>query len=83
MSDARTLAKQELRNEQDDLRELMSLPSGQRFMRRFLEEAGVYRISFASGDPHATAFNEGRRNLGLWLISQLSPDELALVMKDK
>lgn len=82
MNEKRLQAQQEDRDQRDDLRELVALPAGQRFLRRVLEEAAIYRISFVSGDPYATAFNEGRRNLGLWLVAQLSPDELALVMKD-
>jgi len=83
MTDNRTLQRQAERDEQDDLRELMSLPSFQRFARRILEKSGVFRSSFVGGDPHATAFNEGQRNPGLWLIAQLSPEELMLVLKDK
>ena len=83
MTDKRVMQRRAERDEQDDLRELMLLPSFQRFAWRLLEKAGVFRSSFVGGDPHATAFNGGQRNPGLWLIAQLSPEELMLVLKDQ
>lgn len=40
---------------------------GRRLLRRFIDECGVYRQTF-TGDPLSSAFQEGRRSIGLWLI---------------
>jgi len=56
--------------EEDDLRWLMSDKRGRRIVWRWLESAGVWRLSF---DPNALAmaFNEGSRNQGLHLLTLL------------
>lgn len=72
--------------EQIDLALLMDEPHGRRIAYRFLEEAGVFRMSYTQGDPHATAFKEGQRNIGNWLLSQLmkdTPEHYALMLKEK
>lgn len=55
----------------DDLACVLQTKEGRRFVWRQLEEAGVFRISFAPGAPDTTAFNEGRRNLGLALMAAI------------
>lgn len=62
------------RNEADELRWLMSDPRGRHFMWRLLQCFGVYRLSYVQGDPAHSAFNEGRRNEGLKLMSQIMED---------
>lgn len=75
---AKTSRKREkLRNEQDreDVRVVMSTPGGRRFLARLLERSGINRSSF-TGNAN-TYFNEGQRNLGLFLQAELvdtSPD---------
>lgn len=57
-----------------DLKWLMSQKRGRRVVRRLLEDAGVYRLSYVPGaqdGDRATAFAEGRRNLGLELTTVL------------
>lgn len=68
--------------EEPDLRALMALPEGRRFMYRLLSAAGCFRSSFAV-DPHQTAFNEGQRNIGLWAMGLLRSDEYAQMMKEQ
>jgi hypothetical protein len=65
--------RQRLESEQatDDLKAVMDSPPGRRFVWRLLEQAGVYRASYAGEATHATAFNEGRRNQGLQLLSEI------------
>ncbi len=55
----------------DDLKWLMSNKRGRRFVCRLLERAGVWRISFNT-NALTMAFNEGMRNDGLRLTSQMS-----------
>jgi len=68
-------------HEDKEMRALMALPEGRAFVHRLLQTAGVFRPSFA-GDPYHTAFNEGQRNLGLWALNRLLPDEYAQMMKE-
>lgn len=55
----------------DDLKWLMSNKRGRRFVHRSLERAGVWRISFNT-NALTMAFNEGMRNEGLRLLSQVT-----------
>jgi hypothetical protein len=50
-----------------DLCTIMGSKEGRRVIWRLLERTGLFRSSFVAGDPLATAFNEGERNIGLEL----------------
>jgi hypothetical protein len=52
-----------------DLHWLMSDARGRRFMWGLLDKAGVFRSSFTGNST--TFFNEGQRNIGLMMISQI------------
>lgn len=68
----------ERENELEDLRFILSTEKGRRFLWQILERAGVFRNSY-TGD-NSTFFNEGRRNLGLWLIGEIAAaDEMGLI----
>lgn len=60
-----------------DLRKLLMEPWGRRIAFRLLGETGLYSTSVIvhtdgrSIDPHMTHVREGRRNLGIWLESEL------------
>lgn len=59
-------------NELDDVREILKTERGRRFLWRVVARAGIYRVSFAGdGGTHATAFREGERNMGLWLLAEI------------
>jgi hypothetical protein len=58
------------RNELDDLRQLLDLPAGRRFVWKWLEVAGVFRSSY-TGDNN-TFFNEGRRSIGLKMLADVT-----------
>lgn len=71
--------------EVDDMKWLMSNKRGRRFVSRLLEQAGVWRISFNT-NALTMAFNEGARNGGLRLVSQLlthCPDHYASMLKEQ
>ena len=51
-------------------RQLLATPAGRLFFREQLERAGVFTSSFVA-EPLQLAFNEGRRNEGLRLLSEL------------
>lgn len=69
--------------EVQDLRAIMESPTGRRFMWRLLEQTGLYKTSFTGNST--TFFNEGQRNIGLWLISQVNEnclDEYTRMVKE-
>lgn len=63
-------ARESRRKELDDLRWLLGHPQGRRIALRLLDETGVFRSSF-NHSGSLMAFNEGRRNIGLWLTGEL------------
>ncbi|MDE2021163.1 MAG: hypothetical protein KGJ13_12580 [Patescibacteria group bacterium] len=65
---------------------LLSTPAGRNWMWDKLEACRVFQTSFDLGDPHATTFNEGQRNIGLMLLADIGaqcPDALVLMMREK
>jgi hypothetical protein len=66
------MAKPDLdrQNELEDISKIMKSRSGRRFMWRLLEGAGVFRSSF-NVEPLVMAYNEGTRNQGLILLSEI------------
>ncbi len=65
-----------------DRADLLAIPAFCRVMHEMLGACGVYRLSFAGEQTHATAFNEGMRNVGNILITQLeaaNPSALLLL----
>ncbi len=63
--------KRDERDEVDELLWLMSDAKGRRFVWRLLSRAGVYRSTYVQGSFDGTAFNEGKRNAGLELMTLL------------
>lgn len=52
-----------------DLRELLKLPAGRRFLFGLLDGAcGAMAVSFRHGQPDVTAYLEGRRSVGVELV---------------
>ena len=52
-----------------DVRWLMAHAEGRRIVWRLLEHAGIYRTSFTGNS--GTFFNEGRRDVGLFLLAEV------------
>lgn len=59
------------RLEIEDIQWLMADKRGRRIMWRLLAEAGIYRTSF-NNSGSVTAFNEGKRQIGLVLIAEIN-----------
>lgn len=70
--DAQDATRAEQQAEYDDLRRVLSSESGRRLVRRILTRSGMFQTSFAPGDPYATAFHEGARNVGLRLLAAIT-----------
>lgn len=71
--------------ETNDLRAVLSSASGRRFVWRLLERGGVFRSSFNAESDSYTAFNEGRRNLGLLVLNDIleaDPDAFTLMQRE-
>jgi len=71
-NDANNAAEERLLRDKEisDLGFVMGSKQGRRFMQRLLSGAGLWRSVF-SNDPVVMAFNEGNRNLGLKMLSDL------------
>lgn len=83
-AEAAEQAKQAARIEKDDLVWLMSGKRGRRVVRKLLERAGVWRMSFHT-NALQMAFNEGMRNEGLALTAKLMaycPESYAKMMTE-
>jgi hypothetical protein len=56
--------------ELSDIRFILKSPEGRRFYWRVMSTAGVFVRSY-TGDTNSTMFNEGKRELGNFLFSEL------------
>lgn len=56
--------------EREDLRKILDLPEGRRFVWSILETAGIYGRAF-TGEALSMAFNEGRREIGITLLEKI------------
>jgi hypothetical protein len=85
-------SEQQKRNEQEqrardrefsDLRKVMSLAEGRRFIWRLLSSCGVFRSSMTGNSQ--TFFLEGRRDVGLMIFNDVmiaKPDAFAQMQKE-
>lgn len=81
--------EQRARNEQrvavDDMRWLMNDKRGRRFVWRLLEETKAYSSTFVPGDPASSAFLEGKRAAGLFLLDAINThfaDQFVLMLQE-
>lgn len=64
------VASEKRRKELEDVKWLMAHPQGRRIAARILDQAGVNRSSF-NHSGSLMAFNEGRRDIGLWFTAEM------------
>jgi len=57
-----------------DLQMVLKAPQGRRLILRILSEAGIVKASFTLNSMQ-TAFNEGKRDIGVWLLKDLDEAE--------
>ena len=58
---------------------------GRALVWAILERARVFHLSHTAGDPYLTAFGEGRRDIGLWLLAdvmRLRPQAYARISEE-
>ena len=58
----------------DDLKTVLKKPEGRRFVYKILSECGVFKASFSLNSMQ-TAFQEGRRDIGIALLKMLDEAE--------
>lgn len=64
------VARERRRRELEDLKWLMAHPQGRRIVTRLLDVAGVNRSSY-NHSGSLMAFNEGRRDIGLFITAEV------------
>ena len=62
--------KRERQEQLNDLCAIMDMPQGRRLCGRILAKGRLYQTSFA-GHSNQTIFNEGMRNMAIWLFAEL------------
>lgn len=76
IAEVESKARRKRDQDNEDLLAVMSTHEGRRFVWKILESAGLYKLSYTGNSE--TFFNEGQRNVGLKLLSELqkvTPDE--------
>ena len=76
-------SKRDRDRELADLTKLLQQDWGRRLLWRVLERSGLHRTSFTGNST--TFFNEGQRNLGLWLVDEMlsaDTDSYLLMLKE-
>jgi hypothetical protein len=64
------LNKRRKDREAADMKKVLSMVEGRRFVWKFLSEAGVFRTSFNQNALNMS-FNEGSRNMGLTMLNEI------------
>jgi hypothetical protein len=68
-----------------DLRAVLAMPEGRRWVWRVLECGGAFQTSYDPESPLRMAFAEGRRSIGLWLLAEMqdaAPGEFAALISE-
>lgn len=64
----------------EDIRAVMRTAEGRRVVWWILGEAGHTSVSYVPGDPHATTFREGMRNVAVLLDARLGQVDADMVL---
>ena len=66
--------KRKRRKQRDvnDLRDILALPQGRRYIWKLWGLTGVFRASYVPKDSNLTAFKEGQRDIGLALLQDIN-----------
>ena len=66
----KTKAQLRRMRENEWLKDILSKEGGRDFIWRLLSECGPYKTTF-TGEPYGTVLNEGRRQIGIWIITEI------------
>lgn len=68
-----------------DFREVLKAYEGREMVWRIMEQCGIFRTSF-TGDAQGTAFREGQRSIGLWVLTEIvftnGPDMFSMMSRE-
>lgn len=82
---ARRKEKDSRKRELHSMRVVLGTPEGRELVFRILGYTGFYDDRSMPGDPNATLFVAGQRNVGVWLMAELvaaDEDKLLVMMKE-
>ena len=60
---------------------MMESPDGALVLRRILEKTHIFGSTYVKGDTTEMAWREGVRNVGLWLLAQMSDADSDLAFR--
>ena len=66
-----------------DWKAVLGSPQGQRVMGYLMQASGYHASSYGGPDTHYTAFCEGRRSVGQFIVSQVrvaAPEQLSTII---
>lgn len=68
-----------------DYQQTFGTPHGKRVLYHLMGFCRMLSPSYAKGDPHATSFHEGQRNVALSILDKLGTDpaRLQAIQKEK
>lgn len=71
--------------EKIETRLMLNTYEGRHLLWRIMEQCGIYRTSF-TGDAGETAFREGQRSVGLWILTEIvftnGPDTFSIMSRE-
>lgn len=68
----------------DAIRSVVSSRQGRHLVWAILQQSGIHALSY-TGEANSTAFNEGQRNIGIWLksnIDRFAPEAFMIMTKE-
>lgn len=68
---AEEAAREHLREQEEDVKEIIKTASGRRFFYKYLRRCGLFESNF-DRDSHMTAFYEGERKIGIDLFADMN-----------
>lgn len=66
-------------NERDAWRQVLATPAGVDVLKSILTQCHIYQLSYTRGDSFETAYREGARRVGLWLLTKVADVEPSVV----
>ena len=71
-SETEVKRKRKKAREINDLRDILAIPQGRRYIWKLWGLTGVFRASYVPKDANLTAFKEGQRDIGLALLQDIN-----------